>query len=98
MRYLLMGLILLTVSCSQKENLNLTSDCLPVVVTQTNTVCSLWSIKYNDVTYPSNNIPDEFKQEGLTVCADFNLYSDMRLCPCCGGTWANIKSMRRFTR
>ena len=100
MRYLfilLTCLVLQNVACS-KNNDEPGSDCTAVTITQAGTPCSQWGIKVNGNTYPSNNIPDAFKQEGITVCADYELYEDMRACACCGGTWANIKSMKVFVR
>lgn len=64
-----------------------------VTITKTGTPCSQWAIQAAK-TYPSANIPDEFKQEGVQVCVEYELYEDMRLCACCGGTWAKIKSIQ----
>ena len=90
MKYLFIVLILVSITqtrCNKKEN------CLiSATITQSGTPCSNWGIKVGN-TYTSANIPDRFKQEGLQVCVDYELYEDMRLCACCGGTWANIKSM-----
>lgn len=58
--------------------------------------CSQFAIKVENTIYPSSNIPSEFQQTGLHVCITYELYEDMRACPspCCGGTWANIKSIK----
>ena len=83
------------ISCHKKtEN----SDCVAVTVTQSGAACSGWGIKVNNITYSSANIPSGFQQEGLRVCANYTLYEDMRLCACCGGTWATINSMSLFVR
>ena len=74
------------------------NDCEAVIITQFGIPCSGWGIKVNNDTYPSANIPTEFQQEGIRVCANYELYEDTRLCACCGGTWANIKSIKRFER
>jgi len=90
MKYLFIVLVLISftnTNCSKKEN------CLTATITQSGTPCSAWGIKVGNV-YPSTNIPDEFKQEGLQVCVEYELYDDMRLCACCGGKWANIKSIK----
>src|SRR5689334_21519243 len=72
--------------------------CKMVTITSSATGCNDWGIVVNGVKYPSANIPDEFKQDGIAVCATYTLYEDMRACACCGGTWADIKSMKRYIR
>jgi hypothetical protein len=96
-------LIISGIACSKKADLtndaNDTSNCEAVTVTQIGTLCSQWGIKtQNNIVYPSSNIPEEFKAEGRFVCAAFELYDDLRNCACCGGVWANIKSMKYFVR
>lgn len=88
----LAALLLLTIlwfsDCKKK-----TDTCkITATITKTGTPCSQWGIQIGNI-YPSRNIPNEFKQEGLQVCVEYELYEDMALCPCCGGTWANIKSI-----
>jgi len=78
-------------SCRKNDN----SSCSVVIITQNGTPCSTWGIIINGTTYPSLNIPGEFQNEGESVCANYELYDDMRLCVCCGGKWANIKSMKK---
>ena len=90
MKYLFLLFICLAftgVSC--KKNVT----CITATITQIGTPCSQWGIKINQI-YPSSNIPLEFQQEGLMVCVEYELYEDMRVCACCGGTWANIKSIK----
>ena len=91
----LLFVVLVIISCNKKDE---NTDCVAVTITQSGTPCSNWGIKVGSNTYPSANIPTEFQQEGKTVCANYNLYQDMRLCACCGGTWANINSMKNFVR
>jgi hypothetical protein len=76
------------ISCKKKNSCNVTAT-----ITQSGTSCSQWGINVSQI-YPSNNIPPEFQHEGLMVCVEYNLYEDMRACACCGGTWANIKSIK----
>ena len=71
-------------------------DCIIVTITGSAAGCGGWGIVVHGIKYPSGNIPTEFQQDGMTVCANYELYEDMRLCVCCGGTWANIKSMRKL--
>ena len=68
--------------------------CKTVTITQSGTLCSNWGVKIGANTYPSGNIPDNFKEEGKIACVEYELYEDKRLCVCCGGTWANIKSIK----
>ncbi len=75
------------ISCSKKNS------CTWVTITKSTAPCTLWGIKVNDQVYPSGNIPATYQQEGLVVCAEYTLYQDMRLCACCGGTWANISAI-----
>lgn len=80
-------LVLLAVGCRKN------STCNTVIITQVGTPCSEWAIKILNNTYPSNNIPVAFRQEGITVCAEYDLYEDLGMCACCGGTKATIISM-----
>jgi hypothetical protein len=73
-------------SCDKENN------CTTATITQAGTPCSWWGINVG-TTYASYNIPDQFKQEGLQVCVEYKLYEDMAMCPCCGGTRANIITM-----
>lgn len=68
--------------------------CNSATITQNDTPCSVWGIKVGADVYPVDSIPDNFKREGVIVCVDYELYADMRMCVCCGGTWAKIKSIR----
>jgi hypothetical protein len=98
MKYLLIILlsVILLTSCSKDSKTN--DDCTAVTITNTAPGCGGWGIVLNGTKYPSRNIPDQFKQDGLTVCINYELYQDLSLCPCCGGTWADIKSIRIFIR
>ncbi|HWI91721.1 MAG TPA: hypothetical protein VNT20_10625 [Flavisolibacter sp.] len=89
MRVLLFAILLLVLLASCHRN-----KCNIATVTQSGTPCSSWGIKLGTQTYPADSIPDNFKREGLLVCVNYELYSDNRMCPCCGGTWARIKSIR----
>jgi len=62
------------------------------IIVRNGTACLSWGINVGTI-YISDNIPDQFKQEGLRVCVDYELYADLRLCACCGGTRARIISM-----
>jgi hypothetical protein len=84
--FILSGFLFLT-ACHKNK-------CNSATITQTGTPCSVWGIKVGTDIYLVDSIPDNFKREGVIVCLDYELYSDMRMCPCCGGTWARIKSIR----
>lgn len=62
------------------------------IIVRNSTGCLSWGINVG-TSYISDNIPDQFKVEGLRVCVDYELYDDMRLCACCGGTRARIINM-----
>jgi hypothetical protein len=64
-----------------------------VKITDSAPGCAGWGIVVNGIKYPSSTIPAAFQQNAITVCADYDLYEDMRACACCGGTWAKINSM-----
>jgi hypothetical protein len=84
---ILVCLALGTAACNKSKT------CNTVTITQSGTPCGIWGIKINSGTYPSNNIPAIYQQEGLVVCSNYELYDDMRACACCGGSWAKINSM-----
>lgn len=70
--------------------------CNKVMITSQGTPCGKWAIRVNDKVYPVDTLPSSFQTEGITACADYELYQDMRMCPCCGGTWARINSIRHL--
>jgi len=92
-------LLLLSASCSKDSgssngNCNCSGagvSCATIV--QVASRCDNFGIRINGQEYPSGNIPDEFKVVGKKVCIMYSLYEDTRLCPCCGGTWADITSI-----
>jgi hypothetical protein len=65
------------------------------VITGHATFCGGWGIVVNGQVYPSDNIPEAFRQDSLKVCTDFSLYEDTRKCACCGGSYATILLMRK---
>lgn len=93
MRYFLaiLTLVVLTISGCEKD------DCNKVTITRvgTGTACAEWAIKQNADTYRVDSIPAQYQQEGMVVCADYNLYEDLRMCPCCGGVRASIISISK---
>lgn len=75
------------ISCKKSES------CTQVRITSSAPGCDGWGILVNGVKYPSANIPTAFQQDNLLVCVTYSLYDDLRMCACCGGKWANIKSI-----
>ena len=86
--FIILACFVITIVACDKED-----ECFEATITQKGTPCPSWSINAGTTTYISDNIPDQFKQEGLEVCVKYELYEDMRMCVCCGGTRANIISM-----
>jgi len=70
------------------------AKCKKATITLPGMPCALWGIKVDSETYPADSIPLGFRREGEVVCVDYQLYQDMRVCACCGGTWAKIVSIR----
>jgi hypothetical protein len=83
----------LFIACTKQKS---DKHCSVVTITDSAEGCGGWGIVVNGTKYPSGNIPVEFQQDGLTVCADYELYEDLRMCICCGGTWVNIKSIKKL--
>jgi hypothetical protein len=79
---------LIAFACKKEKD-----NCHQVIITNSAPGCEGWGIMVEGKKYPSGNIPDQFKQDGLTVCGVYELYADLRMCVCCGGTWADIKTM-----
>jgi hypothetical protein len=96
MKCLIIAVIWVAVHCVACAKNDQPRDCSAVTITNSAPGCGGWGIVVNGTKYPSGNIPQEFQQDGLIVCASYALYEDMRMCVCCGGTWANIKSMRKI--
>jgi len=85
---LIFALSMLVPACRKEEQ-----KCKQAIVSNSVGPCGNWGIVVEGSRYPSSNIPDRFKKDGLQVCASYNLFEDMRMCACCGGTWADITSM-----
>jgi len=96
MRYLIIIYAFLAIQFVGCTKADKHRDCTVVTISNSAPGCGGWGIVVHGVKYPSGNIPQEFQQDGMMVCANYELYEDMRMCVCCGGTWADIKSMRKF--
>ena len=81
--------LLLATGCRKQE-----ASCNTVTITNSAPGCGGWGIVTGGTKYPSRNIPDQFKQDGVVVCSDFTLYTDPAMCVCCGGVWADVKTMQ----
>lgn len=93
-KYLIIFFVCLTILAEGCKKHHTATLCTAAIIVNDAPSCSHWGIKVNGQTYPSNNIPDQFKQIGLKVCTNYTLYDDPKMCPCCGGTYANINSMQ----
>jgi hypothetical protein len=97
MKYAFMILVCLAIQYTAcTKNHDKTRDCTLVTITSSAPGCGGWGIVIDGTKYPSRNIPSEFQQDGMIVCVNYELYEDLRMCACCGGTWANIKSIKRL--
>jgi hypothetical protein len=79
---------LLVSSCKKDK-----SNCKLATVSATAGPCGNWGIIVQGTKYQSSHIPDRFKRDGMKVCVVYSLFEDMRMCACCGGTWADISSI-----
>ena len=59
------------------------------------TACEKWGISIGSNVYAAPNLATEFEKDSLKVCVTFKLYDDLKMCPCCGGTTADIISIER---
>ncbi len=71
-----------------------TDNCTHATVISESGGCQRWLVKIDKDSFPSGNIPAEFQVKNLEVCITYNLYNDPRECVCCGGTWADIKTIQ----
>ena len=95
MKYFFIVLILLSLQdAACNKNRESQGNCSMVTITSRLPACTGWNIVVNGNIYPSANIPVEIQKDGKTACVQYELYNDPRLCGCCGGTWANIKSIK----
>jgi hypothetical protein len=81
--------VFVNIGCKKSDD-----NCSVVTITNSAPGCGGWGIVVNGIKYPSANIPSTFQKAGIFVCTEYELYQDIRMCACCGGTWANIKTMK----
>ena len=94
---LILVLLVFLGGCSRdKKELEQNCGFTRAVITNQAPTCQGWGIVVGTTVYPSKNIPDTFKQAGLTVCTNYVVYFDATLCACCGGWYADILSMHRL--
>lgn len=92
-------LLFAIVSCSKDKDSDscdctaANQACATIVKVAAN--CDNFGIEVNGQQYPATNIPVQFQTIGTKVCVQYTLYTDMRLCPCCGGTWADVITMSK---
>jgi hypothetical protein len=85
--YAILIACLLVSSCKKDKN------CKIATISADAGACGNWGIIVQGTKYPSSNITDRFKRDGMKVCVTYSLFEDMRMCACCGGTWADISSI-----
>jgi hypothetical protein len=92
-------LLFTVLSCSKDKNNSECNcsvagqECATVVKVAAN--CDNWGIEISGKQYSATNVPSQFQVVGTKVCVAYTLYTDFRLCACCGGTWADISSMSK---
>ncbi|GEM_PF-2222137 len=92
-------LLVSVVSCSKdKNNSNTACSCsssnqLCATIVKVAANCDNFGIEVKGVQFAASDIPAQFQVVGTKVCVAYTDYEDLRLCPCCGGTWADIISM-----
>jgi hypothetical protein len=65
-------LLVLLNGCGKKQCTNM------VEITNTATTCGNWGLITGGNIYPSENIPDNFKINGLKVCCNYQVYQVMQ--------------------
>lgn len=78
--------IALFLSCRKNTN----NDCIDAIVTLKATNCKHVGVIIKGITYPSDDLPDQYAIDGKDICIEYSLYDDPRMCVCCGGTYAHI--------
>ena len=98
--FIIAGFLLFTSIACSKDNNN--SDCNCSVAGQACAIivkvaanCDNFGIEINGQQYAAQNIPTQYQVVGTKVCVAYTLYTDLRLCACCGGTWADISTMSK---
>jgi len=50
-----------------------------------------WEAEFQGERYPVSNLPADLQIDKLKIhIEDYHIYEDMRMCPCCGGTWLSV--------
>ncbi|MEO6537254.1 MAG: hypothetical protein ABIT07_00040 [Ferruginibacter sp.] len=82
--------VLVIFSSCKKDN----PACTRATIIQEKEGCMRWFIKTSTSSYPAGNIPEAFKVNNLVVCVTYKVYDDPRECICCGGQWADVKTIK----
>ena len=88
--YVLLLLCFVINGCKKDNN-----TCQDAEVVHFDLMCSPWGIQVGNNAYVADGLPAEYEQDGLKVCVKYRLYNDLKMCPCCGGTRAQIFSIER---
>lgn len=86
------------VSCKKDNNSSscncaASQECATIVKVAAN--CDNFGIEINGKQFAAQSIPSQYQVVGTKVCVAYTLYTDFRLCACCGGTWADITSISK---
>ncbi|SRR6266542_1769628 len=74
------------------------NECVSAEITKKVINCfdTVWAVKLDKEIYAADSIPVAYQQERLKVCIVYTLYYDPHMCPCCGGTYADIISIKKL--
>ena len=78
--------LLLSASCRKNSNV----DCTNATVTFKATNCRHVGVIINGVSYPTDDLPDQYAIDGKNICIEYSIYDDPRMCSCCGGTYVHV--------
>ena len=84
--FFLFLIIALFISCRKNTN----SDCTNATVTLKATNCKRVGVIIKGIAYPTNDLPEQYAIDGKSICIEYSLYDDRRMCVCCGGTYVHI--------
>ena len=77
------------------EKDNTPQDCNMAIITDKGNSCGFWGITRDGYTYETEKLPDDFKVDGLKVCAEFEVTTNPIACACCFDK-ARIISISRY--
>jgi hypothetical protein len=89
-------ILTLSIGCSKDYNTDNNNNCTAVTINKTPLPCVVWGVTLNGKTYPAENLPAEFEQEGLAACIEYELIpAPPAECTCCGTKIRVVSITRR---